>query len=68
MFQVKEQTTRALIEVIRREFQTQLEKVDDRAESGEGTRAGAVKPRKFDLITSWAVFRRQFQTAAKYNC
>jgi hypothetical protein len=58
------------IEATRREIESQLEEVVARAERGRGTGActHAAKQPKFDGTTSWAVFCRQFETAAEHNC
>jgi hypothetical protein len=79
MVQVETQTTKTEIRMTqermeteiaaaRREFQTQLEEVEVGAEPGRGTGTGAMKPPKFDGTTSWAVFRRQFETIVEHNC
>jgi hypothetical protein len=60
--QVEIQTMKAVTEATRHEFQTQLTEVDARAEHER-----AVKPLKFNRTTSWAVFRRQFETIAQHN-
>jgi hypothetical protein len=68
MFQVEAQTTKALIEANRREFQAQLEEIEARAGRGSRPAAVAAQPPTFDGTTSWAVFRRQLETVAEYNC
>jgi hypothetical protein len=59
----------AKLEATRREFQTQLKEPEAGAERGiaTGTGVGEVKEPKFDGTTSWAVFRRQFETIAEHN-
>jgi hypothetical protein len=63
------QTKKALTEVTRREFQTQLKDVDALAEGGRGTGTGAsaATPPTFDGTISWVVFLRQFETVAEYT-
>jgi hypothetical protein len=58
------------IETNNREFQAQVEEVKAIAERGRGIRSGAsaAQPPTFDGTASWAVFRRQFETAAEHNC
>jgi hypothetical protein len=68
IFQVEAQTTKALIEANQREFQSQLEEIEGRAERGSRPAAITVQPPTFDGTTSWAVFRRQFETVAEHNC
>jgi hypothetical protein len=70
MFQVEVKTVKALLETTQQKFQSQLDKVEARAEWGRGTGACAsmVQPPKFDGTTSWAVFRCQFETVAEHNC
>jgi ribosomal protein L23 len=77
MFQVEVEAIKTEIRInqkrmkaTRREFQTQLKGDEAEAERGKGTRtgAGAAKRPKFDGTTSWAVFRRQFETVAEHNC
>jgi hypothetical protein len=60
----------ASTEAARREFQAQMEDVKARAEQGRGMRNGAraEKPPKFGGASPWTVFRREFETAAEYNC
>jgi hypothetical protein len=65
---VETHTTKALIETTQREFQEKLKEVEARAKRRKGTGAGAARISKFDGIISWAVFRRQFETVAEYNC
>jgi hypothetical protein len=58
-------------ETTQRGFQTRLEEVEDRAESGSWerirTKICAAQPRKFDGSTSCAVFRRQFKSVKQHN-
>jgi uncharacterized phage infection (PIP) family protein YhgE len=70
LFQVEAQTTKDLIEANRREFHSQLEEDESRAERGSrpAACASAAQPPTFDETTSWAVFRRQFETVAEHNC
>jgi hypothetical protein len=69
MFHVEAQTTKALIKPTPCEFQTQLKGVEALAGAEEDrNRQGAEKPPKFDDTTSWAVFRRQFETVSEHNC
>jgi hypothetical protein len=68
MFQVEAQTTKALIDANRREFQSQLEEIEAKAERGSKPAAIAAQPPRFVGTTSWAVFRRQFETVAEHNC
>jgi 3-phenylpropionate/cinnamic acid dioxygenase small subunit len=60
----------ANMEAIWREFQSQLEEVVARVETGrgKGACANAALPPKFDATTLWAVFQRQFETVAEQNC
>jgi arsenate reductase-like glutaredoxin family protein len=66
----KQGTMEAKMEATRLEFQSQLEQVMARSERGRGTGAcvNAAQPPKFDGTTSWAVFRRQFESVAEHNC
>jgi hypothetical protein len=63
---------KALVESTRHEVQMQLEEVEAWTERGTyqrtGTGPGAAKPPSFDGSTSWAVFRRQFETVAEHSC
>jgi hypothetical protein len=69
-----EQQTRNLredIEDTRREFETQLAAVETRTRraggSGPGANTSTAKPRKFEGVTSWTVFHRQFDAATVQN-
>jgi hypothetical protein len=57
---------------LKTELETRIAKVEARAELGVGSRIGndarRAKPPKFDGSTSWAMFRRQFETVADHNC
>jgi hypothetical protein len=66
--QVEAQTTKALTEANRREFQSQLEEIEAMVERGSRPAAIAAQPPTFDGTTSWAVFWRQFETVAEHNC
>jgi hypothetical protein len=57
------------IEATQREIESQLEEVVASAERGRGTGVctHATQTAKFDGTTSWAVFRRQFETVAEHN-
>jgi hypothetical protein len=57
------------METDKREFQAQLVEAKAIAERGSrpATCAIAAQPPTFDGTTSWAVFRRQFQTVAEHN-
>jgi hypothetical protein len=61
----KQDTMEAKMETTRLEFQSQLEEVMAKVERGRGI--GACASPKFDGNTSWAVFRRQFETLAEHN-
>jgi hypothetical protein len=62
--------TRSQIEATKREPQARVEAVEARSQLGrvEGVFASAVQPPIFNGNTSWAVFRRQFETEAEHNC
>jgi hypothetical protein len=71
---IVEQYTRQLrkdLEATRRELEDQLAAVDVRSRQagsgGTGVHSSTIKPPKFDGVTSWAVFHRQFEAAAIQN-
>jgi hypothetical protein len=58
------------LEATRRDLENQLAAVERRtrrAAVGGVTNASTVKPPKFDGLTSWAIFHRQFEAAATHN-
>jgi hypothetical protein len=65
---INQESLEAKIEATQREFQTQLQDVGAERGRGTGIDAGKAKPPKFDEITSWPLFRRQFETVAAHNC
>jgi hypothetical protein len=62
--------TRSQIEATKREPQAWSEGVEARVQHRrvQGVCASAVQPPMFNGNTSWAVFRRQFETVAEHNC
>jgi hypothetical protein len=61
--------TRSQIQANKRELQARLEAVESRAELGraQGVGTSTYQPPSFIGNTSWAVFRRQFETVAEHN-
>jgi hypothetical protein len=61
--------TRSETEAPQREFQSRLEVAVATAgrESGPGACASTAQPPIFDGTTSWAVFRRQFESVVEHN-
>jgi hypothetical protein len=69
MIQGEPQMTKTLTDTMRRGLEAKMPEVEAQAERGSaGTGADGVKPPKFDGTTSWAVFRRQFETVKEHNC
>jgi hypothetical protein len=66
MIQGEAQMTKTLLDTTLRGFEAKIAEVE--RGRGIGTGAGAMKPPMIDGTTSWAVFRRQFETAAEHNC
>jgi ribosome-associated translation inhibitor RaiA len=66
--QATSEETHLAIEAAKREFQSQLEEVEARVERRIRACASAAQPPKLDGTTSWAVFRRLFDTVAAHNC
>jgi hypothetical protein len=56
---------------LREEFKAQIAAVEARSRraggGSPGARTATVKPPKFEGLTSWAVFHRQFEAAAVQN-
>jgi hypothetical protein len=70
MVQGEEQMTKSLIDTAPRGLEVKMAEVEALVERGrgKGTGAGAAKLPEFNGTTSWAVFRRQPETVAEYNC
>jgi hypothetical protein len=65
---INQESTKARIEGTQHESQTQSEKVEAGAKHERGTETGAAKPPKFDMTTSWTMFRHQLEAMAEHNC
>jgi hypothetical protein len=63
--------TKTLIDTTRRGLEAKIVGVEFRVERGPSRRtengAGVAQNQKFDESTSWALFRRQFETMAEHN-